>query len=62
MKFLVPEFINEWRIKIRQQGLKKFIKSKGWKIVLVFFVFYAVRDIILYIIIPYLVISRFPSC
>lgn len=62
MKFLVPEFINEWRIEIRQQGLKNFIKSKGWKIVLVFFVFYAVRDIILYIIIPYLVISRFPSC
>jgi len=62
MRFLIPKFINEWRIGIRQQGLKNFIRSKGWKIVLAFFVFYAVRDIILYVIIPYFAFTSLSGC
>jgi hypothetical protein len=62
MKFLIPRFIAEWRDQIRQQGFRNFLRSKGWKIVLVFLVFYAIRDTILYVLIPYSILTSIPGC
>ena len=54
-KFLTPAVMQEWITLIREQGLKAFIKQKGWVIVVAIFLFYLIRDSILYIIIPYFV-------
>lgn len=54
-KFLTPAVIQESITLIREQGLKAFIKQKGWVIVVAIFLFYLIRDSILYIIIPYFV-------
>jgi hypothetical protein len=50
-----PLFIQEWVSLLKTQGIKGFIKEKGWKILLAIFLFYLVRDTILYIIIPVLI-------
>ncbi len=54
MRFLKPKFVLEWMALIKKEGFKGFIKKKGWKVVLIFFLFYLIRDSILYILIPYL--------
>lgn len=50
-----PFFIQEWVALLRAQGLKGFVREKGWKIVLAIFMFYLIRDSIFYIIIPLLI-------
>lgn len=50
-----PPFIREWVTLLREKGLKGFVREKGWKLVLGIFVFYLVRDTVLYIIIPLLI-------
>jgi len=40
---------------IKEDGLKSFLRKKGWKILLVIVIFYTIRDGILYILIPYLI-------
>ena len=50
-----PLFIQEWVSLIRTQGIKGFVREKGWKILLGIFMFYLIRDTILYIIIPVLI-------
>lgn len=50
-----PLFIQEWVALIRTQGIKGFVREKGWKILLGIFMFYLIRDTILYIIIPVLI-------
>ena len=52
----------EWSHLIKEKGLKGFIKEKGWKILIAFFVFYLIRDVTLYIIIPYLIIDNVAGC
>ena len=42
--------------------LKALIKKEGWSIVVIFFLFYLVRDSIIYILIPYIGISGLSSC
>ena len=49
-----PKFINEWRDIKKQGGLKLLMKKKGWQVIFAFFLFYLIRDTILYIFIPYL--------
>lgn len=39
----------------RELGLKGVIKKYGWRIFVVFFIYYLIRDIILYLLLPYLV-------
>ena len=39
----------------KEQGFKALVKKYGWKLVLVVFMFYLIRDSILYILIPYLI-------
>ena len=59
MKNLMPNFIKENINYYKQNGLKKTIKKLGWKVVLLVFLFYLIRDSILYIIIPYFVAREF---
>lgn len=62
MSFFKPRFVSEWRQVIKDGGFKGFIKKKGWKIVVIFFLFYLIRDTILFIIIPYLVYNNLIQC
>ena len=62
MAFLTPNFVREWIQSIKQNGFKEFLKKKGWKIVAGIFVFYLIRDSILYILLPYLIINNIVQC
>lgn len=62
MGFFKPKFVLEWRRLIKEEGFKGFIKRKGWKVVVIFFFYYLIRDTILYIIIPYLIINNIIEC
>ncbi|MBE50045.1 MAG: hypothetical protein CMB92_04810 [Flammeovirgaceae bacterium] len=59
MNNLMPNFIKENINYYKKNGLKKTIKKLGWKVVLLVFLFYLIRDSILYIIIPYFVAREF---
>ncbi len=54
LKHLTPKFLRKYVSIFKQDGIKGVLKEGGWKIVVYFFLFYLVRDTILYIIIPYL--------
>ena len=62
MSIYKPDFIREWGDIRRKGGYKLLIKEKGWTVVLVFFIFYLIRDSILYLIIPYLMMKDIISC
>lgn len=62
MKFLVPKIVDQWRLIFREGGLKLLIRKKGLKVLVAFFSFYLVRDVLLYVIIPYLAIKGIISC
>jgi len=62
MKFLKPKWAIEWWEIIKTEGVKAFIKKKGWKFLIAFILFYFVRDVTLYIIIPYLFINKVAGC
>ena len=55
--------LSELRNNSKKFGLKaaigKMFKKYGWKIGVVIFMYYLIRDVTLYIIIPYLVIKGF---
>jgi len=55
MRFLVPLFIIEWVKLLREEGFKVFVKKRGWKVLLTIVIFYAIRDGILYILLPFLI-------
>jgi hypothetical protein len=40
---------------VKNHGLKELFKRRGWKFLLIIISYYAVRDSIIYIILPYLV-------
>ena len=40
---------------VKNHGFKELIKQKGWKIFLVIFLYYLIRDTLLYIVIPLLI-------
>lgn len=62
MRFLKPAFINEWISIIKSEGVKSFIKQKGWKFFLALIIFYTIRDGVIYIIIPYFAVSKIAGC
>ena len=43
----------------KSQGIKGVVKKYGWKIFAVFFMYYLIRDSILYILLPWLVAKHF---
>ncbi|TFB13145.1 hypothetical protein E3V33_03015 [Candidatus Marinimicrobia bacterium MT.SAG.4] len=55
MKYLLPLFIIEWVKLLREEGFKVFVKKRGWKVIWTIVIFYAIRDGILYILIPFLI-------
>jgi hypothetical protein len=62
MKFLKPKWAIEWWQIIKTEGVKSFIKKKGWKFLVAFILFYLIRDVTLYIVIPYFVVSEISGC
>ena len=62
MPFHQPKFINGWLDIYRTGGFTKLIREKGWAVLVTFFLFYLIRDSILYIFIPFLVYSNFSTC
>jgi len=54
-RFLKPKIIREWTAIWREVGFKGLVREKGWKILIVMFIFYLIRDSFLYILIPYLI-------
>lgn len=58
MKFrnlLIPKKIQALRADLKEKGFKKFVMDMGWKVALGIFLYYLIRDSILYILIPYLI-------
>ena len=55
MNFLKPKFIRKYTDVYRKDGFRGVVKKGGWKLLFYFFIFYLIRDTILYILIPYLV-------
>jgi hypothetical protein len=45
-------FVRTLREERRSLGWKGLLRRRGWKLLLVFFLFYLVRDLVLYVIIP----------
>ena len=62
MKFLKPKWAIEWFTIIKTEGVKAFVKKKGWKFLVAFILFYLIRDVTLYIIIPYLIVDKIVGC
>ena len=55
INFLKPIWLDKYANEFKENGFKGVIKKGGYKILIYFFLFYLIRDSILYIIIPYLV-------
>lgn len=53
----LKQFLRDARQVVREDGFKALVKKYGWKLLAVFFFYYLIRDTILYIVIPYLVVS-----
>lgn len=62
MSLYRPKFIKEWWDIRKEGGLKLLFKKKGWQVVITFFMYYLIRDSILYIIIPYFGFTAFKGC
>ena len=62
MSLYKPKFLSEWNIIRQEGGYKLLIKKKGWVVLVAFFIFYLIRDSILYLLIPYLVFSKIITC
>ena len=59
MSFLKPKFITKYTQIYKEDGFKGLIKKGGWKLLFYFFMFYLIRDSILYLFIPYLIAKGF---
>ncbi|MCH7819655.1 MAG: hypothetical protein IIB40_08850 [Candidatus Marinimicrobia bacterium] len=51
----MPLFIIEWVKLLREEGFKVFVRKRGWKVLWTIIIFYAIRDGILYILLPFLI-------
>jgi hypothetical protein len=47
-------FVREATATFRESGLRGTLRRYGWKLFAAFFVFYLVRDLTLYVLLPYL--------
>jgi|APSaa5957512535_1039671.scaffolds.fasta_scaffold01654_6 hypothetical protein len=62
MSFYRPDFIQSWLELYRKGGFNNLLKEKGIKVLLLFTLFYLIRDSIIYIIIPYFAFDSFRGC
>ena len=51
------KFLSKYVEIFKKNGFKGVLKEGGWKILIYFFLYYLIRDTILYIIIPYLIVK-----
>ena len=61
MSFLKPHFMQSWIAAYKKGGIKGLLAEKGWSVLAAFFLFYLIRDSILYILIPLLGYKHFSS-
>ena len=61
MSFFKPRFMQPWIDAYKKGGIKELLRQKGWKVIITFFLFYLIRDSIIYIIIPWLGYKHFSS-
>ena len=62
MNFLKPQWAVDWLNLLKQAGFREFLKQKGWKVVIALFLFYLIRDSVIYIIIPYFAVTKIGGC
>ena len=51
-KFFSKKSFKEYKNIYKEEGLKALFKKLGWKIFLIIFLYYLIRDVILYVIVP----------
>tara|TARA_Y100001970_G_C13651376_1_gene563744 strand:+ start:222 stop:425 length:204 start_codon:yes stop_codon:yes gene_type:complete len=51
---LIPKLIKEYIEIYKEHGLKELFKQGGYKLILIIFIYYLIRDTILYVI-PFLI-------
>ena len=54
-KFLVPKWIDAYTDTYREGGFRGLLKKGGVRLLVIFILFYLIRDSILYLVIPYLI-------
>ena len=57
----IKTLLQECRTTFKEGGFKGIIRRYGWKTFAIFFIYYLTRDLILYVLIPYLVTKHFIS-
>lgn len=61
-KIFKPQVIQEWTTAWKEKGFRGLVKEKGWKIVAAVFLFYLIRDSLIYLILPYLAARGLLGC
>ncbi len=61
-KFLVPKFVADAIVEIKTNGSRAFLKKKGPWFVGGIILFYLIRDTLLYVAIPFLIVNGIISC
>ena len=51
--------VGECRKTFKEGGFKAVVRRYGWKIFVVFFCYYLIRDLTLYVLVPYLFAKHF---
>jgi len=51
------KFLKKYTKIYKEDGFKGVLKEGGWRVITYFVLFYLIRDTILYIIIPYLIVK-----
>ena len=51
------KFLRKYTKIYKENGFKGVLKEGGWKVITYFVLFYLIRDTILYIIVPYLIVK-----
>ena len=62
MKLLNPKIIREWNDIRKKNGLIYLLKEKGPIVLVVLFLYYLIRDSILYILIPFMIAKEIITC
>ncbi len=51
------KFLSKYTKIYKKDGFKGVLKEGGWRVITYFVLFYLIRDTILYIIVPYLIVK-----
>ncbi|KYG63722.1 hypothetical protein AZI86_12925 [Bdellovibrio bacteriovorus] len=58
MQRWTPKALREAKTIFREQGLRGVIRRYGWKFFAIFFIYYLVRDVTLYILLPWYLATK----